>query len=54
MQLRRAHVAYPPAFQFIGHRRIWDSTTGRCIKTIVDDDNPPLYRIIHAPYAFRL
>lgn len=27
---------------FIFGRRIWDVNSGRCVKTIVDDDNPPV------------
>ena len=30
--------------------RIWDTATGQCLKTLIDDDNPPVYaRHCHLP-----
>lgn len=38
-----AHVA-TWTFDIFDCRRVWDTFTGRCLKTIVDDDNPPVYQ----------
>ncbi len=33
--------------------RIWDTATGQCLKTLIDDDNPPVYprKYAHQPYT---
>lgn len=30
-------------------RRLWDTGTGRCLKTLVDNDNPPVTSAVFAP-----
>lgn len=34
----------PPA-----HRRIWDTSTGQCLRTLVHEDNPPVTSVCFAP-----
>jgi len=35
-------------FLFVTYRsRIWDTATGQCLKTLIDDDNPPVYVAPH-------
>ena len=29
--------------------RIWDTTTGKCLKTLVDEDNPPVSFVKFSP-----
>ena len=33
------------------HSRIWDTTSGQCLKTIVDDDSPVVYVILTRPFV---
>lgn len=36
-------LMYAAARALTARRRVWDTATGRCLKTIVDDDNPAVY-----------
>ncbi|KAJ3238210.1 WD repeat-containing protein 5 [Chytriomyces hyalinus] len=31
------------------HSRIWDASTGQCLKTLIDDDNPPVSFVKFSP-----
>lgn len=35
--------ASPPPTSDTSYRRLWDATTGQCLKTIEDDQNAPMY-----------
>lgn len=31
------------------HSRIWDTASGQCLKTLIDDDNPPVSFVKFSP-----
>jgi len=33
--------------------RIWDTSTGQCLKTLIDDDNPPVSHVRFSPNGRR-
>lgn len=36
------------AYSFF-HRRLWDASSGRCLRTLVDNDNPPVSSVVFSP-----
>jgi WD40 repeat protein len=39
----------PCTFLCLLHSRIWDTASGQCLKTLIDDDNPPVSFVKFSP-----